>query len=305
MTWPGSRRTWLIPLFVNTALVQVITFVLRPTTSYRALELDVPTHWLGALGASFALIPLLIAVPSGHAADRFGERHVMIVGSIVTVLAAASLFLVGGSVGGLLAGSVLLGVGHLCSVVGQQAMVANRTASDRYDAGFGHYTFVASAGQALGPALIVLFGGTAVIPDTSRIFAWAMVLGVPLVVSAILLPAPSRRESQRRDQTTEGLGTLLSRPGLLRALTVSQPLAPTEESRRARSGPSSRSAPAPRWLPVSSSVDLLPGSGAGDFSPEASQRAQPGWRCFPCPCRSSCSLRSSSSPAWASGQGSR
>jgi MFS family permease len=221
MTWPGSRRTWLIPLFVNTALVQVITFVLRPTTSYRALELDVPTHWLGALGASFALIPLLIAVPSGHAADRFGERHVMIVGSIVTVLAAASLFLVGGSVGGLLAGSVLLGVGHLCSVVGQQAMVANRTASDRYDAGFGHYTFVASAGQALGPALIVLFGGTAVIPDTSRIFAWAMVLGVPLVVSAILLPAPSRRESQRRDQTTEGLGTLLSRPGLLRALTVS------------------------------------------------------------------------------------
>ena len=49
----------------NTLLVQAITFVLRPTAIYRAIELDVPAQWLGALGASFAIVPLVLAVPSG------------------------------------------------------------------------------------------------------------------------------------------------------------------------------------------------------------------------------------------------
>ena len=46
---------------------------------------------------------------------------------------------------------MVLGTGHLCCVVGQQAMVANRTPSQRYDTAFGHYTFAASAGQAIRP----------------------------------------------------------------------------------------------------------------------------------------------------------
>jgi hypothetical protein len=36
-------------------------FVLRPTGTYRALELGVPTAWLGVLSASFAVAPLLLA----------------------------------------------------------------------------------------------------------------------------------------------------------------------------------------------------------------------------------------------------
>ena len=66
----ATRRAvtaWLVPFFANTVLVQAVTFVLRPTAIYRALELDVPAQWLGALGASFAVVPLLLAVPSGQA----------------------------------------------------------------------------------------------------------------------------------------------------------------------------------------------------------------------------------------------
>ena len=70
---PGGRRL-LGLLLVHSALTQVVTFVLRPTTAYRAIELDVPAAWLGALTASFAVVPLLLAVPSGQATDRFGER---------------------------------------------------------------------------------------------------------------------------------------------------------------------------------------------------------------------------------------
>src|SRR3712207_7633358 len=84
---PGGRRL-LGLLRAHSALTQVVTFVLRPTTAYRAIELDVPTAWLGALTASFAVVPLLLAVPSGQATDRFGERRVMLAGGVLLLLSA-------------------------------------------------------------------------------------------------------------------------------------------------------------------------------------------------------------------------
>jgi MFS family permease len=218
----SSRRSrWLPWFYGHTLLVQAITFVLRPTAIYRALELDVPAHWLGALGASFAIVPLLLAVPSGHAADRFGERRVMLAGGVLTVVAAAGFVFLSDAVWGLLLASILLGVGHLGAVVGQQAMVANRTERARYDTAFGHYTFAASAGQALGPFLIVLFGGQRAIPETDAIFASALGLSVVLVLLALLLPSFALNAQARANAARGSVRSLLRRPGLLRALTVS------------------------------------------------------------------------------------
>jgi len=219
------RGVWLVPFFANTVLVQAVTFVLRPTAIYRALELDVPTQWLGALGASFAIVPLVLAIPSGLAADRWGERRVMVFGGVLTLLAAGCFVVAAHSVWGLLAASVVLGTGHLCSVVGQQSMVANNTPSHRYDSAFGHYTFghytfAASAGQAIGPALIVLFGGSAAIPDTQTIFEWATGLGVMLVGASLFLP----RVHATTTAAAAAVGSvlqLLRRRGLVPALTVS------------------------------------------------------------------------------------
>jgi MFS family permease len=217
----GHPRRWLPWFYGHTLLVQAITFILRPTAVYRAIELDVPAHWLGALGASFAIVPLVLAVPSGQAADRFGERRVMVIGAVLTVAAAAAFVLVGDAVWGLLLASILLGVGHLGAVVGQQALVANRTERARYDTAFGHYTFAASAGQALGPFLIILFGGQRAIPDTSAIFVSALAMSGILVVLALSLPAVAL-SARARDQAARGsvLG-LLRRPGTVRALAVS------------------------------------------------------------------------------------
>jgi predicted MFS family arabinose efflux permease len=85
---------------------------------------------------------------------------------------------------------------------------------------FGHYTFVASAGQALGPALIVLFGGSAPIPDTGRIFVWAVGLTALLVLISVTVRGPAAKTHRR----TAGYGTfrdLLRQRGLVRALTTS------------------------------------------------------------------------------------
>ena len=194
--------------------------MVRPSSTYQALNLHVPPGWLGVLGASFAVIPLVLAVPSGHAVDRFGERLVMAVGSALLTLSGLGFVLLGGSVAGLVLANMVLGTGHLLSVVAQQAFVANRTPAGSYDSAFGHYTFAASLGQALGPGLIVVFGGSRAIPDTQAIFIGAIVLALPAVAAAVFLHRSGHHETAGAP-AAGGFRDLLRQTGLVRALTVS------------------------------------------------------------------------------------
>jgi MFS family permease len=216
----SDRRRLLGLLLLHSTVTQVITFVLRPTSAYRAIELGISPAWLGALTASFAVVPLVLAVPSGQATDRFGERRVMLVGAVLMTLAGALFALQRGGAAGLVMASVVLGTGHLLSVVGQQAAVANTAGPGRFDSAFGYYTFAASLGQAVGPALITLLGGSAELPDTRPIFLTATGLGVLLLVATTFLRIPG---TERADgtRTDGGMGSLLRLPGLLRALLVS------------------------------------------------------------------------------------
>ncbi|MBY8872988.1 MFS transporter [Micromonospora sp. PLK6-60] len=216
---PGRAQTAL--LLTHTVVVQAVTFMLRPASAYRALELDVPGAWLGVLGASFAAVPLLLAVPSGHAVDRFGERRVAVAGSVLLAAAGLGFVAFAGTVAGLVVASMLLGTAHLCAVVAQQALVANRTPAQRYDAAFGYYTFAASLGQALGPGLIVVFGGSRPIPDTRAIFVGAAVVALPLLVVALLLRPSGQHGAAGDGPGAGGMRELLRQPGLVRALTVS------------------------------------------------------------------------------------
>ncbi|MFF0771430.1 MFS transporter [Nonomuraea wenchangensis] len=205
-------------LLAHSAGTQVITFVLRPTMSYRAIELDVPPAWLGVLGASFALAPLLLALPAGHAADRYGERRIAVAGAVLLAASALAFATLGHTVPGLVTAGILLGTGHLGSVIAQQALVANTTRHGRHDTAFGHYTFAASLGQAAGPLLIAAFGGAGAIPDTGRIFAASCGLAVLLLALSALLPShrTGRAEAEGGD-----LRSLLRLPGLAHALVTS------------------------------------------------------------------------------------
>jgi MFS family permease len=207
-------------LLLHSGLLQTLIFVLRPTTSYRALELGVHTAWLGLISASFIVAPLLFAIPAGRVSDRYGVRRVLACGGFL-VLASALLFvMVGGSVVGLVASNLVLGAGQVLSVVSEQAVLANLTGPGRHDSSFGHYTFAASLGQAVGPGLIALLGGSAALPDTGRIFSGSMVvaaaflavtLGMTRAVRGWIQPSPAA--APIRD--------VLVLPGLMRALYAS------------------------------------------------------------------------------------
>jgi MFS family permease len=210
-----NRQVWA--LLGHATLTQLITFVLRPATTYRALELGVPASWLGVLSGSFALVPLVLALPAGHIVDRLGERRVMFAGSLLMCAAGTVLLALGHTVPGLVAGSVVLGTAHLGAIVGQQALVANSTTTGRMDSAFGYYTFAASLGQAAGPLMIVAFGGTQAIPDTTPIFQAGIAVAIALF--ALTFAIESTR-TERGPATTENVGVrqLLRLPGLTGAL---------------------------------------------------------------------------------------
>ena len=89
----GRRSS--IALLIHSALIQAVTFLVRPATSYRALELDVPGFALGLLAASYAVFPLLLALPIGGLVDRLGERRLMAIGSGVVLGCSAFLLFFG------------------------------------------------------------------------------------------------------------------------------------------------------------------------------------------------------------------
>lgn len=211
----SSRQVWV--LLAHATLTQLITFVLRPSTTYRALELGVPPSLLGVLSGSFALVPLVLALPAGHIVDRLGERRVMLAGSLLMCAAGTVLLALGHTVAGLVAGSIVLGTAHLGAIVGQQALVANSTSGGRMDSAFGYYTFAASLGQAAGPLMIVGFGGSQAIPDTTPIFQGSIAIAIVLFA---LTFAISDTRAERGPAATENVGvrSLLRLPGLAGAL---------------------------------------------------------------------------------------
>jgi MFS family permease len=221
-----SRR-WTRPagwrlLLLHFVLVQGLAAVIRPTVSYRAIELGVPVSWLGVLAAGFAVAPLLVAVSVGTVVDRRGERPVLLAGAGLLALCAVGFVVVTSSAWWLLFWSVLLGLGHLLSVVAGQSIVASRLAPADADRGFGVYTFAASVGQALGPAVVTVLGGGQALPDTLPIFACSLAAALLLLgVTAAVARGAGRSRGAMLERPGGEFREALTVPGLPRAVLVS------------------------------------------------------------------------------------
>lgn len=218
---PTGSRTGA--LLLHSTLIQAITFLLRPAGTYQALDIEVPTSVLGLIGATFAVVPLLLAVPVGRMVNGIGERWLMLAGSLLTLAASTVFVYWSDSIAGLIVANATLGAGHLGCVISQQALVANGSAASRLDTMFGYYTFSASLGQAVGPLLISTLGGSSVQPETGRLFLAAIGMSVALVlVGAVTVPAGI---ATVHHDVAEGNGgeirQLLRTPGLVRALATS------------------------------------------------------------------------------------
>src|SRR5262245_41899544 len=79
----------LVPVLVNSTLIHTVVSILRVTTSYRAVELDLSIVWLGVISATFAIFPIFLAVWVGRFIDRGNGAVTAWIGSGLIAVAAA------------------------------------------------------------------------------------------------------------------------------------------------------------------------------------------------------------------------
>lgn len=211
-------------LLAQVCFAQATTFLIRPTSAYRALELGIDSAWLGLLAAAFSILPFVIAAFVGHFVDQGNERTTLISGAALMVIAAAGLLCWSTSLTLLLVWNALLGAGFVCCIVSQQTLIAHRDPKT-VDANFGMFTFVNALGQSLGPLALTALSGHVAFPDTKLLFA----VSVGCAVVALVLAVAMRSQGEatgRADPSRHSIRDALKAPSgtrgkLLSAIVIS------------------------------------------------------------------------------------
>ncbi|MFF8907542.1 MFS transporter [Streptomyces olivaceoviridis] len=169
---PGGNRGWLLRLVIAFGCAQGAVSMARPAVSYRALALGADERAVGVIAGVYALLPLFAAVPLGRRTDH-GRCAPLLPAGVVLIAAGCALSGLAGSLWAMALWSGVMGLGHLCFVIGAQSLVARQSAPHEQDRNFGHFTIGASLGQLVGPvAAGALIGG----PDMARSSALALVV---------------------------------------------------------------------------------------------------------------------------------
>jgi MFS family permease len=209
------------PLLVNAVLVHTVVGILRVTTSYRTVELDLSIIWLGVISAGFALLPVFSALTLGRYIDRGNDSRAAWIGAGLILVSAVGFWAWPLSGLHLLAFTVVLGFGHMFCMASQQ-MLAVRCANLRgREATFGHYMVAVSSGQGLGPLIVGWLGGSATVPPTGSLFAIGLAAAVAAQAAAFTLRAAPRRMRRDAGAPVVPVATLVRLPGMLAMLTAS------------------------------------------------------------------------------------
>src|SRR5215471_10928583 len=121
---PGSDIDYrlLVSLLIHVVLTQALILIIRITTSYRAIELDLPVVWLGIIATGFAIVPTFTALSVGRWIDRGNDAKACWIGAALIFAACMGFWAFSQSAINLLALSVLLGFGHMFCMAGHQML---------------------------------------------------------------------------------------------------------------------------------------------------------------------------------------
>jgi MFS family permease len=214
---PVSRRTdlrLLIPLLVSTLLIQLVTAMVRITTSYRAVELHLSTVWLGVISAAFALVPIMIALRVGRFIDRGNDAQTAWIGSALFFVGCGAIAL-SSSPTELLISTTVLGAGHLMLMASQQMLCVRAANPANMETVFGNYMVAGAIGQGIGPFVVGLVGGSATVPPTPPLFLVGVILAaLALAVALTMRPGP-KISAQVADAERVTVASLVRIPGLV------------------------------------------------------------------------------------------
>ncbi|MFG3020953.1 MFS transporter [Streptomyces sp. NPDC048254] len=211
---PGRNRGWLLRLVIAFGFAQGAVSMARPAVSYRALALGADERAVGVIAGVYALLPLFAAVPLGRRTDHGRCAPLLPVG-VVLISGGCALSGLANSLWAMALWSGVMGLGHLCFVIGAQSLVARRSAPHEQDRNFGHFTIGASLGQLVGPiAAGALIGG----PDMAGSSALALV--VAGAGAAVAFSSLWRIEDRTAVASRPGQGDRVPVGGILRARGV-------------------------------------------------------------------------------------
>lgn len=208
----------LLPLLINSLLVQTIVPLVRVGTSYRVIELGLPVIWIGAIAASFALLPVLFAIPFGRIIDRGYDSRAAQVGAVFLMVGSLVLWFFPDTRWHLLFANIVLGIGHLLCMAGHQMLTVRVAGPRSRESIFGYYMVALALGQAIGPFMMGLAAGDARVAPTDKLFAMSVVVAILSLASSFLLkPAPpkvARRADEPRPRVMDilrlqGLGSVI------------------------------------------------------------------------------------------------
>jgi MFS family permease len=219
---PVSRMNYrlLLAILVTAFVEQVVITVIRVTTTYRAVELDLSVVWIGIITAVYAVLPIMIGVPLGRLIDRGYDAVTVWVGGLLLVVAAAG-FVVFPNLAGILVFTAIAGTAHLLFVVGQQVLCTRcGTGPGAMERAIGNYMVANAVGQGVGPYLVGLSGGSASVPPTHLLFMIGTGAAVLTAVCAFFTPSTGAHKLPAgRDKPP--LRDLLFMPGLTTIILVS------------------------------------------------------------------------------------
>lgn len=211
---PGGNRGWLLRLVIAFGFAQGAVSMARPAVSYRALALGADERAVGVIAGVYALLPLFAAVPLGRRTDH-GRCAPLLPAGVVLISGGCVLSGLVGSLWAMALWSGVMGLGHLCFVIGAQSLVARQSAPHEQDRNFGHFTIGASLGQLIGPvAAGTLIGG----PDMAGSSALALV--VAGAGAAVACTSLWRIEDRTAVRSRAGQGERVAVGRILRARGV-------------------------------------------------------------------------------------
>ncbi|WP_229843358.1 MFS transporter [Streptomyces chryseus] len=193
-------RGWLLRLVIAFGFAQAAVSMARPAVSYRALALGADERAVGVIAGVYALLPLFAAVPLGRRTD-FGRCAPLLPVGVVLISGGCALSGTADSLAAMAAWSGVMGLGHLCFVIGAQSIVARQSAPAEQDRNFGHFTIGASLGQLVGPvaAGLLVSGHDGAMARTS-----ALALVVSAGVAAVSFTSLWRIEHRSRGAARAG-----------------------------------------------------------------------------------------------------
>jgi MFS family permease len=204
----------LVPLLISTMLVQLVTAMVRVTTSYRAVELNLSIVWLGLIAATFAICPILIAVRVGREIDRGYDAQTTWLGAAIFAVACAS-FTVASSPVALLVSSTIMGTGHIMLMASQQMLCVRAAGPRSLESVFGNYMVAGAIGQGTGPYVVGWLGGTAAVPPTELLFIVGAVVAASTCALALTIRPGPGKPLAVGDSEIVPVGQIVRIPGLV------------------------------------------------------------------------------------------